>query len=133
MSIRRPVESSRQSGISALQSHDFLSYFDFPLYLGASRVVGMPLRLALQSFRALRNFRPVWSGGGYKTILCNMTGQSLDSFGLHRLCSTESVHTSLFENLHKNGKISHNTVCFCRAAEQKLNKSLRHFRHDRHY
>ena len=60
---------------------------DFALYLGASRVVGMPLRLALQSFRALRNFRPVWSGGGggYKTILCNMTGQSRNSFGLHSL------------------------------------------------
>ena len=73
---------------------------DWPLYLGASRIVGMPLGLALQSLRTLRNFRPVWSrakgggggggggeaggtltvwsggGGGYKTILCNTTGQS---------------------------------------------------------
>ena len=71
---------------------------DWTLYLGASRIVGMPLGLALQSLRTLRNFRPVWSrakgggggggeaggtltvwsggGGGYKTILCNTTGQS---------------------------------------------------------
>ena len=75
---------------------NFIIVSDWPLYLGASRIVGMPLGLALQSLRTLRNFRPVWSrakgggggggegggtvwsggGGGYKTILCNTTGQS---------------------------------------------------------